>query len=199
MSKFTRLVMSSVAFAMPALSFAATPPTPAQLWQQIQTLQAQHAVMFGSHADASGFQLGSRTVDVYTKDLANALENDAARRAGGIVRVTRYPSGALVVKENYDADKKLTGITAMLKLDGYDPADRNWVMAAYKPSGQVVSYGKVQACIACHAMVTKQDFVFAPPPEQLLPVSEWKAFFPKQDMSPLYLKLLKESPQSIMQ
>ena len=105
---------------------------------------------------------------------------------------------ALVVKENYDAQKKLTGVTAMLKLDGYDQADRNWVMAAYKPDGQVVAYGKVQACIACHAMVTQQDFVFAPPPAQLLPVAVWKAFFPKQQMSPQYVKLLDQHPEGIV-
>lgn len=98
--------------------------------------------------------------------------------------------GSLLVKENYDPKKKLTGITAMLKVDGYDPGDRNWLMTAYSPAGKVVSYGKVSSCIACHVMVSKTDFVFAPPPFQMLPVSVWKAFFPKQAISPLYRSLL---------
>jgi hypothetical protein len=138
-------------------------------------------------------------MDVYTTDLANALENQAVRSAGSVAAVTRYPEGSLVVKENYDANRKLTGVTAMLKLKGYDAADRDWVMAAYKPDGQVVAYGKVQACIACHAMVPKQDFVFAAPPQQLLPVAVWKAFFPKQAMSQQYLALLKEYPKAVVQ
>lgn len=194
MRKLTLALIVGTTLAIPTLSAAAQPPTPSALWQDIQALEKNHAIMVGSQPD----QLGSRTVDVYTTDLANAAENDAVTRAGSIQKVQRYPNGALVVKENYDAHKKLTGVTAMLKLDNYDKADRNWVMAAYKPDGQVVSYGKVQACIACHAMVTQQDFVFAPPPAQLLPVTVWKVFFPTQHMSPQYITLLQQHPEAIV-
>ncbi|MDA8093333.1 MAG: cytochrome P460 family protein [Betaproteobacteria bacterium] len=180
--------------AMPALALAVQPPSPSQLWRDIQALQKGHALMLRSKA----YQPGSRTVDVYTVDLANAAANDTIRKAGSIGAVQRYPNGALLVKENFDADRKLTGITATLKLDGYDKADRNWVWAAYAPTGKVVSYGKVQACIACHAMVNTQDVIFAPPPDQLLPVSVWTAFFPKQKMSPTYLRLLRAHPAAIV-
>jgi hypothetical protein len=186
--------ITTAVLAIPTLSAAAQAPTPTALWQDIQALEKSHAIMVGSQPD----QLGSRTVDVYTTDLASASENDAVTKAGSIQKVKRYPNGALVVKENYDAQKKLTGVTAMLKLENYDKADRNWVMAAYKPDGQVVSYGKVQACIACHAMVTQQDFVFAPPPTQLLPATVWKAFFPSQHMSPQYVTLLQQHPEAIV-
>ena len=194
MRKLFLCSVASVTLTIPALASAAQAPSPAALWRDIQALEKNHALMLDSKPD----QLGSRTVDVYTTDLANTAENDAIRKAGSVEKVQRYPDGALVVKENYDADKKLTGVTAMLKLDGYDQADRNWVMAAYKPDGQVVAYGKVQACIACHAMVTQQDFVFAPPPEQLLPVTVWKAFFPKQQISPQYAQLLAQHPEAIV-
>lgn len=194
MRQTTLACMVGTLLAISPFARADQTPTPASLWQDIQALQKSHAIMTDSHP----YQLGSRVVDVYTTDLANASANHAITRAGSIEKVNRYPNGALVIKENYDAHKKLTGVTAMLKLDGYDKADRNWVMAAYKPDGQVVSYGKVQACIACHAMVTKQDFVFAPPPEQLLPAAIWKAFFPKQAMSAQYVKLLDQHPESIV-
>jgi len=187
-------ILSAMLLAASPWSNAAQVPTPASLWQQIQALQASHALMIGSRAE----QPGSREVDVYTTDLANAAANDAIAAAAGVLKVKRYPNGALVVKENENAAKKLTGITAMLKLSGYDKADRDWVMAAYKPDGRVVSYGKVQACIACHVMVTAQDLVFAPPPEQLLPVSVWKAFFPKQALSAQYVKLLEQHPEAIV-
>jgi hypothetical protein len=194
MRKLTLTLIASAVLAIPTLSAAAKAPTPSALWQDIQSLEKNHALM----VDSQPMQLGSRTVDVYTTDLANPAENEAVTKAGSIQNVKRYPSGALVVKENYDAHKKLTGVTAMLKLDNYDKADRNWVMAAYKPDGQVVSYGKVQACIACHAMVTQQDFVFAPPPTQLLAVAVWKAFFPAQHMSPQYVTLLQQHPDAIV-
>lgn len=186
--------LAGITLMIPPLASAAQAPSPTVLWRDIQALEKSHALML----ESKPYQPGSRTVDVYTIDLANAAENNAVRKAGSVKNVKRYPDGALVVKENFDAHKKLTGVTAMLKLDGYDPADRDWVMAAYKPNGQVVSYGKVQACIACHTMVTQQDFVFAPPPAQLLPVAVWKAFFPKQQISPQYAQLLAQNPEAIV-
>jgi hypothetical protein len=176
-------------------ALAATPaPAPAELWQKVQVLRKTHALMLGSQE----YQPGSRTVDAHTIDLANQAANDAIRNAGGIQKTRRYPNGALVVKENFNERRQLTGITAMLKLDGYDQADRNWVMAAYTPEGKVVAFGKVPACIACHAMVTRQDFVFAPPPQQLLPVAIWKAFFPKQEIAPQYARLLRSHPDALV-
>jgi hypothetical protein len=182
-------------------------PAPMDLWKQIETLRKTNAFMAQSHpipaqlpfgGMSHPFQLGSRTVDWYTIDFANKPVNDAINAAGKIVKVTRYPSGSLMVKVNYTKDKKLTGITAMLKVAGYDAADRNWLMAAYSPTGKVLSYGKVFACIACHNLVRSADFNFAPPPDQLLPVPIWNAFFPKQTVSPDYLKLLKEHPEAIV-
>jgi hypothetical protein len=182
-------------------------PTPMDLWKQIEELRKTNAIMAQSnpipaqlpfHGMSHPFQLGSRTVDWYTIDFANKPVNDAINAAGKIVKVTEYPPGSLMVKANYTKDKKLTGITAMLKLAGYDPADRNWLMAAYSPAGKEVSYGKVPACIACHNLVRSADFNFAPPPDQLLPVAIWNAFFPKQSVSPAYLKLLKEHPEAIV-
>ncbi len=81
---------------------------------------------------------------------------------GGVVRVTRYPAGSLLIKENFNTRKKLVGVTAMLKLPHYDGADRNWVMAAYSPQGKPLAFGKVGSCIQCHMVARKQDFVFAP-------------------------------------
>ncbi|MGE4270972.1 MAG: cytochrome P460 family protein [Acidithiobacillus sp.] len=144
------------------------------------------------------FQVGSRTVDAFTTDLANPAAVQSIAQAGDIIHVSRYADHSLLVKENYGMDKQLTGVTAMLKLSGYDAGDRNWVMAAYKPDGTVVAFGKIGSCIACHTMVRQQDFVFAPPTQQLLPVGTWKAFFPKQEMNPAYVALLKEHPEVVV-
>lgn len=172
----------------------ATPPSPAKLWQQVNALEKSNPIMPFSHA----FQPGSRTVDVFTTDLSNQAASAAITAARSVQGVTRYPNGSLLIKNNYNAKHKLTGVTAMLKLSGYDAANRNWVMAAYSPTGKSVAFGKVASCDACHAMVTKSDFVFAPPPDQLLPASVWKAFFPKQAMSPTYVALLAKYPGSIV-
>ncbi|MGK9452863.1 cytochrome P460 family protein [Acidithiobacillus caldus] len=170
-------------------------PSPQALWKEIQSLQKANAIM----PESTPFQTGSRTVDPYTTDLANAAAIRSIQRSGGIQKVRRYENGSLVVKENYNSHKRLVGVTAMLKLKGYDTGDRNWVMAAYKPSGANVAFGKVGTCIACHVMVRRQDFVFAPPPAQMLPVSTWKAFFPKQGINPAYLALIKKHPNNLVQ
>ena len=187
--------VSAVVAALTAVSQAATPPPrPMALWQKVQALRRAHALMLESTA----YQPSSRRLDAYTVDLAKPLANEAIRRAGGIAKVRRYPDGALLVKENFNVHRRATGVTAMLKLPGYDPADRNWVMAAYIPAGKVIDYGKVPACIACHTMVSKQDFVFAPPTKQLLSVAIWKAFFPKQTIAPAYAQLLRWHPAAVV-
>lgn len=137
-------------------------------------------------------------MDAYTVDVANPRANEAIRNAGGIAKVRRYPNGALLVKENFNGHRRATGVTTMLKLPGYDRADRNWVMAAYTPAGRVIAYGKVPARIACHTVVSKQDFVSAPPPKQLLSLAICKAFFPKQTIAPAYAQLLRWHPAAIV-
>ena len=195
MRNLALLGVSAVIAALTRVSLAATPaPGPMALWQKVQALRVAHARMLESRA----YQPGSRTVDAYTVDLANPLANEAIRKAGGVAKVRRYPNGTLLVKENFDLHRRAVGITAMLKLPGYDPADRNWVMAAYTPAGKLIAYGKVPACIACHTMVSKQDFVFAPPPKQLLSVAIWKAFFPRQTIAPAYAQLLCRHPAAVV-
>jgi hypothetical protein len=157
------------------------------LWQAVKHTVQHGEIMPGSKA----YQPGSRMVDYYTIDKVNKTAYDVIQKQRGLEHVKKYPAGSLLIKENYDQSKRLTGITAMLKEPGFDKADRNWVMAAYGPAGKSISFGKVTSCIQCHEVVNKQDLIFAPPPRQLLPVAMWHAFFPKQKMSPVYLKLLQ--------
>ncbi len=175
-----------------AAGAGAAPPAARALWQQVLKLQRDRAVLPESHP----FQPGSRSVDALTADLANARAARAISRAGGILKVRKYPDGSLLVKENFSASRHLNGIAAMLKQKGYDTADRNWVMATFRPDGRPVAMGRIQSCISCHAMAKQQDFVFAPPPGQLLPVSTWAAFFPRQKMNARYVALLRKFPQA---
>ena len=152
MRNLALLGVSAVVAALTGVSLAATPaPRPMALWQKVQVLRTAHARMLESRA----YQPGSRTVDAYTVDLANPLANEAIRKAGGIAKMRRYPNGALLVKENFNVHRRATGVTAMLKLSGYDLAARNWILAAYTPAGKVIAYGKVPARIVCHATVSK--------------------------------------------
>ncbi len=161
-----------------AASSADKVPGPAALFKQVRALEQGGALLPGSHL----WMHGSRMVDYYTIDRANAIAVQAATH--GVARVTRFPAGSLYIKENYDIHKVLKTVTAMLKVPGYDAADRDWVMAAYKPDGHLIAYGRVQSCISCHALAASTDFTFAPGTR--LPITTVRQFFPGQPISPAY-------------
>lgn len=188
------MILATAMLANSTMSWAKETVTPKEIWREVQALQKAHAVM----PESRPYQLGSRTVDYYTIDLSNTLADKAILAAGGITRVKKYPNGSLVVKENFNKQKKEVAVTAMLKLSGFDAGDRDWVMASYKPSGQEVAFGRVDSCISCHVMVKKADFVFAPPPDQLLSKEVWHTFFPTQVVSPAYARLLQKYPHAIV-
>ena len=68
--------------------------------------------------------------------------------------------GSIIVLENYDSDKKLTGLTTMYKVGGYNPGAGDWYWLEATPRGKVVDFGKVQSCIDCHRAQTKNDYVW---------------------------------------
>ncbi|MBU2758860.1 hypothetical protein HAP95_01335, partial [Acidithiobacillus sp. RW2] len=127
MPKLNIVILLTISSCFSSLAWAhAAGPSPEVLWKEVQILQNTHAIMPGSVP----YQAGSRTVDPYTVDLANPLAISSIEKAGGILKVTRYSNGSLMVKENYNAHKQLVGVTAMLKAAKFDPSDRNWIMAA---------------------------------------------------------------------
>jgi hypothetical protein len=73
------------------------------------------------------------------------------------------PDGAIIVKENYSADKKLGALTVMYKVKGYNPQAGDWFWVKYLPDGKVAVEGKVDACINCHASAKANDYVGTAP------------------------------------
>lgn len=67
--------------------------------------------------------------------------------------------GSLMVTENYDTDKKLTGLMVMLKIKDFNPQAGNWYWFHYDPQGTVVAAGRVETCINCHRSKNDNDFV----------------------------------------
>jgi hypothetical protein len=58
---------------------------------------------------------------------------------------TTWPTGAMIVKDAYDADKKLISIEYMQKTDG------GWYYASFTPEGTAKVEGvKVEPCEGCH-------------------------------------------------
>jgi len=82
------------------------------------------------------------------------------------------PSGSVIVKENFDKDKKLMNVTVMYKSAGYDPTQKDWWYAKYMTDGTVATMkkkgsdkaiqlaGKVEGCIECHQSAGGGDYAF---------------------------------------
>ena len=88
---------------------------------------------------------------------ANATALNAAREGKPM------PYGAILVKENYDKDKKtLLSITPMYKVKGYNPEADDWFWVKYDAEGNVVTEGKPKGCISCHEVVKDNGWIFTP-------------------------------------
>ncbi len=148
MKALTRLGAAAALLLAPS-ALAQTAVTPSALWSRVQKIMHQHTLLPGSRR----YQPGSRTADYYTIDGVNSAALNAVRKAGSVEKTVRYPTGSILIKENFAKNKKLINVTVMIKLDKFDKSDRNWLMANYSPNGVPLAFGKVKPCIQCHEVV----------------------------------------------
>ncbi len=88
-----------------------------------------------------------------------------------------FSDGAIIVKENHmpgDVDisgmeqqavvagfgGNLAALTYMVKVAGYNPDGGDWFWAKQAPDGAIEAAGAPAGCIACHAQVANNDYVF---------------------------------------
>jgi len=90
--------------------------------------------------------------------LLTTYVNDTAYRSAG--EKTAMTDGAIIVKENYTAEKKLAALTVMHKIKGYNPEAGDWFWAKYTPEGKVEASGRVKVCIDCHTAKKDNDFIY---------------------------------------
>ena len=84
--------------------------------------------------------------------------NDAALNS--IKNPEGMADGAIIVSENYTADKKLDSRTVMYKIKGYNPEAGDWFWVRYSgDSGYAQESGKVKGCVACHGSQQDKDYV----------------------------------------
>lgn len=88
----------------------------------------------------------------------NASAAEAVKAKSGTL-----PAGAMVVKENYSPEKKLAAVTVMYRVAGYNPEGGDWFWLKYGPDGAIEKEGKAPGCIACHASVKANDWLFTGP------------------------------------
>ncbi|MGH1343132.1 MAG: hypothetical protein ACRBN8_16360 [Nannocystales bacterium] len=77
-----------------------------------------------------------------------------------------FPEGALIVKENLDANGESAGFFAMYKgPEGYDPSGNDWYWLRVDEEGAVGDSGPVGFCKDCHGAgsAAVSDYVFGVP------------------------------------
>jgi hypothetical protein len=80
----------------------------------------------------------------------------------------KTPNGSIIVKENFDADKRQTNFTVMAKVKGYDPEHGDWFWAAIAPMGKVMMEGNPKFCIDCHEGKKDNDYLIVRPLDEPL-------------------------------
>ncbi|WP_051694461.1 cytochrome P460 family protein [Desulfohalovibrio reitneri] len=86
--------------------------------------------------------------------------NDTAMQAIKRMDVP-LPAGSIIVKENYNKDKKLMAVTAMEKMDGFAPDSGDWYYIKYTSDGEIQASGDVESCRTCHAQASHHDYLFS--------------------------------------
>jgi len=85
----------------------------------------------------------------------NDIALDSINKANGMAY------GSIIVKENYDANKKPAALTVMYKVKDYNPDAGDWFWAKYDPEFNILAQGKIQACITCHSQMKDNDYIFS--------------------------------------
>lgn len=71
----------------------------------------------------------------------------------------KIADGSIIVMENYNQDRKLSSLSVMYKIQGYNPDTGNWFWAEYDPFGKVLASGKVPDCLNCHGKNRQRDYI----------------------------------------
>ena len=91
-----------------------------------------------------------------------------------VISKTNYGGkGVSIEAVKKDPKAFLKAVTIMVKRPGFDPDDKDWFWAKYKPDGTIftndkgmklvgkVAKGMPVGCISCHASASGSDFVFS--------------------------------------
>jgi hypothetical protein len=150
----TMIAVLSLAFAGWGLAQTKLAPKGDAVWDFLK--KADYAKKWKMWPDSKPLHKG---VDPHGA-LLNVYVNAAALK-GIAAKKGKLPVDAMVVIDNFTADKKLAFIGVMYKVKGYNPTDGDWFWAQYAPDGKVIEEGKIDECIRCHAAQKTNDYVYS--------------------------------------
>ncbi len=73
----------------------------------------------------------------------------------------QLPDGTIIVKENYNQQKKLQATTVMYRLNGYNPEAGDWFWLKYAPDQTILEEGKGEGCVKCHEIAKNNDYILS--------------------------------------
>jgi hypothetical protein len=97
---------------------------------------------------------GTEPHGIYITVYVNDTALDSIKKVGGMA------DNSIVIKENYNADKQLTSVTAMQKVKGYNPEGGDWFWVRFGPDSKVTDEGKVVMCLGCHTVAKGNDYIY---------------------------------------
>jgi hypothetical protein len=131
-------------------------PSGANLWELI--MKADYSEQWKKWPKTSSYESGEEPHGALSTTYIDIPVFMAIARKEGVL-----PDKAIIVKEDYSADKQLTAITAMWKARGFNPDGGDWFWAKYAPDGKIQAEGKVDTCIACHGKNKNNDYIMTGP------------------------------------
>jgi hypothetical protein len=135
-------------------SLEAPQPTAEAVWSYLE--QADYASNWSLWPGKGQFYEGSEPhgalLTTYLNPAAmEALEGDA----------TSMPAGAMIVKENYSADRQLAAVSVMYKSAGFDAEYNDWFWLSRLADGTVEASGQVESCHECHESEADNDYLMS--------------------------------------
>lgn len=134
-----------------------------KLWEKIQkeSYRQNWKMWPGKEAFYPGKEPHGTLLITYVNDIAyDAIVN----------KKERMPPEAIIIKENYTQNKDLASITAIQKIEGFNPDANDWYWVQFGPGGEVMTIeeygqttrlaGKIDECINCHSEQSSNDYLF---------------------------------------
>ncbi|WP_292487568.1 plastocyanin/azurin family copper-binding protein [Methanohalobium sp.] len=105
----------------------------------------------GTSRFSNGSEPHGSLVTVYVSDEAySSIENKT-----GVMS-----NGSIIVKEDYNSDRELQGLSVMYKVEGFDENHNDWFWAFYGPNESINAEGQVEACYDCHGIEENNDYLY---------------------------------------
>lgn len=89
--------------------------------------------------------------------LSTVYLNDSAYF--GIRNNSEMEDGSILILESYSPDKRLSKLSVMYRIKGYNREGGDWFWAEYDPFGKTLASGKVGQCISCHGERGAKDYI----------------------------------------